>query len=282
MLWADAVGSFLDSLFSPKTRELYRAALEEFAAWYERAFGESPDPTSLADPQVRDYVAYLQVVRRLSPSSIQIRLSALRGLLRGLGRTLRVRGPRMQRSPVRVISALELERLFAVAEGDGWMNKRDTAILALMAKAGLRVGEVVALELGDIELGARSGWVTVRMGKGNKTRRVPLSSGVCRALRAYLAVRPASGASVLFLSRSGNPLSARDVRRLVTRLAGRAGIEGRVTPHVLRHTFATRVLEMGADLATVAAILGHESVATTSRYLHPSEARLVEAVERLA
>jgi integrase/recombinase XerC len=188
----------------------------------------------------------------------------------------------MQRSPVRVISALELERLFAVAEGDGWMNKRDTAILALMAKAGLRVGEVVALELGDIELGARSGWVTVRMGKGNKTRRVPLSSGVCRALRAYLAVRPASGASVLFLSRSGNPLSARDVRRLVTRLAGRAGIEGRVTPHVLRHTFATRVLEMGADLATVAAILGHESVATTSRYLHPSEARLVEAVERLA
>jgi integrase/recombinase XerC len=282
MLWTDAVGSFLDSLFSPKTRELYRAALEEFAAWYERAFGQPPDPTRLTDPEVRDYVVYLQAVRRLSPSSIHIRLAALRGLLRSLGRSLWVRGPRMQRPPVRVVSVLELERLFAAAEGDGWMNKRDTAILALMAKAGLRVGEVVALELGDIELGAKSGWVTVRMGKGNKTRRVPLSSGVCRALRAYLAVRPVSGASVLFLSRSGNPLSARDVRRVVVRLARRAGIEGRVTPHVLRHTFATRVLEMGADLATVAAILGHESIATTSRYLHPSEARLVEAVERLA
>jgi integrase/recombinase XerC len=282
MLWTDAVGSFLDSLFSPKTRELYRAALEEFAAWYERAFGQPPDPTRLTDPEVRDYVVYLQAVRRLSPSSIHIRLAALRGLLRSLGRSLWVRGPRMQRPPVRVVSVLELERLFAAAEGDGWMNKRDTAILALMAKAGLRVGEVVALELGDIELGAKSGWVTVRMGKGNKTRRVPLSSGVCRALRAYLAVRPVSGASVLFLSRSGNPLSARDVRRVVARLARRAGIEGRVTPHVLRHTFATRVLEMGADLATVAAILGHESIATTSRYLHPSEARLVEAVERLA
>jgi site-specific recombinase XerD len=282
MLWTDAVGSFLDSLFSPKTRELYRAALEEFAAWYERAFGQPPDPTRLTDPEVRDYVVYLQAVRRLSPSSIHIRLAALRGLLRSLGRSLWVRGPRMQRPPVRVVSVLELERLFAAAEGDGWMNKRDTAILALMAKAGLRVGEVVALELGDIELGAKSGWVTVRMGKGNKTRRVPLSSGVCRALRAYLAVRPASGTSVLFLSRSGNPLSARDVRRVVVRLARRAGIEGRVTPHVLRHTFATRVLEMGADLATVAAILGHESIATTSRYLHPSEARLVEAVERLA
>jgi site-specific recombinase XerD len=282
MLWADAVGSFLDSLFSPKTQELYRAALEEFAAWYERAFGESPDPTLLADSRVRDYVAYLQVVRRLSPSSIQIRLSALRGLLRGLGRTLRVRGPRMQRPPVRVVSALDLERLFAVAEGDDWMSKRNTAILALMAKAGLRVGEVVALELGDVELGARSGWVTVRMGKGNKTRRVPLNSGVCRALRAYLAVRPAFSTPVLFPSRSGLPLSTRDVRHLVTRLARRARVEGRVTPHVLRHTFATRALEKGADVATVAAILGHESIATTSRYLHPSEARLVEAVERLA
>jgi site-specific recombinase XerD len=282
MLWADAVRGFLDSLFSPKTQELYRAALEDFAVWYERAFGKPPDPTLLVDMEVRDYVAYLQAVRRLSPSSIQIRLSALRGLLRCLGRTLRVRGPRMQRPPVRVVSARDLGQLFAVAEGDGWMNKRDTAILALMAKAGLRVGEVVALELGDIELGARSGWVTVRMGKGNKTRRVPLSSGVCRALWAYLAVRPASGTSVLFLSRSGNPLSTRDVRRLVTRLARRAGIEGRVTPHVLRHTFATQALEKGVDVATVAAILGHESIATTSRYLHPSEARLVEAVERLA
>jgi site-specific recombinase XerD len=280
MLWADAVRDFLDSLFSPKTQELYRAALEEFAAWYKRAFGEPPDPMLLTDREVRDYVAYLRAVRRLSPSSIQIRLSALRGLLRGLGRALRVRGPRMQKPPVRVLSALELERLFAAAEGEGWMNKRNTAILALMAKAGLRVGEVVALELGDIRLGAQSGWATV-MGKGNKTRRVPLSSGVCQALRAYLAVRPASGVPVLFLSRTGARLSARDVRRMVTKLARRARIEGRVTPHVLRHTFATQALERGADVATVAAILGHESIATTSRYLHPSEARMVEAVERL-
>jgi len=280
MLWADAVSDFLDSLFSPRTQELYRAALEEFAVWYERAFGEPPDPELLADSHVRDYVTYLRAVRRLSPSSVQVRLSALRGLLRGLGRTLRVRGPRMQRPPVRVVSASDLERLFAVAEGGGWMSRRNTAILALMAKAGLRVGEVVALELGDVEIGAQSGWVTVRMGKGDKTRRVPLSSAVCQALRAYLAVRPFD-TPVLFVSKAGLPLSRRDVHRMVTGLARRARIGVRVTPHVLRHTFATQVLEKGADLATVAAILGHESIATTSRYLHPSEARLVEAVERL-
>jgi site-specific recombinase XerD len=281
MLWADAVRDFLDSLFSPKTRELYRAALEEFVAWYEQAFGKPPDPMLLADSQVRDYVVYLQVVKRLSPSSIHIRLSALRGLLKRLGRTLWVRGPRMQRPPVRVLSVLELERLFAVAEGDDWMSKRNAAILALMARAGLRVGEVVRLERGDIELGARFGWAVVT-GKGNKTRRVPLSGLVCRALSVYLAVRPAFGTPVLFVSRSGLPLSARDVRRVVTRLAKRAGIDKKVTPHALRHTFATHALEKGADVATVAVILGHESIATTSRYLHPSEARLVEAVERLA
>jgi site-specific recombinase XerD len=280
-LWADAVGGFLRFPFSSKTRELYRAALEEFAVWYELAFGQPPDPTRLTDLEVCDYFVYLQAVRRLSPSSIHIRLAALRGLLRGLGRSLWVRGPRMQKPPVRVLTASESERLFAAAEGERWIDKRNVAILALMAKAGMRVGEVVALELTDIELGARSGWAVVRSGKGNKMRRVPLNRDVRLALRVYLAVRPASGAPVLFVSWTGAPLYARDVHRMVVRLAKRARIEGRVTPHVLRHTFATRILEKGADVATVAAILGHENVAATLRYLHPSEARLVEAVERL-
>ena len=185
----------------------------------------------------------------------------------------------MQKPPVRALSARELGRLFAAAEGEDWIDKRNVALLALMAKAGLRVGEVVALELADIELNARSGWATVRMGKGNKTRRVPLNSDVRQALQAYLAVRPDVPAKALFFSRTGTPLSARDVQRLVAELARRAGIPGRVTPHTLRHTFATRALEKGADVAAVAAILGHESIATTSRYLHPSEARLAEVVE---
>jgi integrase/recombinase XerD len=279
MSWADAMKNFLDSLSSPRTQERYRAALEEFAAWYERTFGEKPDPALLTDLEVRDYVAHLQAVRKLSPSSIHLRLSALRGLLKSLGRTLRVRGPRMQKPPVRALSARELGRLFAAAEGEDWIDKRNVAILALMAKAGLRVGEVVALELADIELNARSGWATVRMGKGNKTRRVPLNSDVRQALQAYLAVRPAFSTPFLFVSRTGSPLSARDVQRLVAALARKARIEGKVTPHTLRHTFATRLLERGADVAAVAALLGHESIATTSRYLHPSEPRLAEAVE---
>jgi integrase/recombinase XerC len=270
--------SFLAPL-SPRTRDRYRAALSEFAAWYRQTFQDDPDPALLTDLEVRDYIAHLQAVRKLSPSSIHLRLSALRGLLKSLGRSLRVRGPRMQKPPVRALSARELGRLFSAAEGEDWIDKRNTAILALMAKAGLRVGEVVALELGDIELNARSGWAIIWMGKGNKTRRVPLNSDVRQALQAYLAVRPDAPAKALFVSRTGTPLSVRDVQRLVAELARKARIEGKVTPHILRHTFATRLLERGADVAAVAALLGHESIATTSRYLHPSEARLVEAVE---
>jgi integrase/recombinase XerC len=277
--WESAVQSFLTALSSPRTQDRYQAALSEFAAWYRQTFRDDPDPALLTDLEVRDYVAYLQAVRKLSPSSIHLRLSALRGLLKSLGRTLRVRGPRMQKPPVRALSARELGRLFAAAEGEDWIDKHNTAILALMAKAGLRVGEVVALELADIELNARSGWATVQMGKGNKTRRVPLNSDTRQALQAYLAVRPDVPAKALFVSRTGTPLSVRDVQRLVADLARRARIDGKVTPHMLRHTFATRLIERGADVAAVAALLGHESIATTSRYLHPSEARLAEAVE---
>lgn len=279
MAWTEAAEAFLSGLHSPRTQERYRAALEEFAAWYERTFGEKPDPALLTDLEVRDYIAHLQTVRMLSPSSIHLRLSALRGLLKSLGRSLRVRGPRMQKPPVRALSARELGRLFAAAEGEDWIDKRNVAILALMAKAGLRVGEVIVLEMGDIELNARSGWAHVRRGKGNKARRVPLNSDVRQALRDYLAVRPDAPTKALFVSRAGGPMTARDVQRLVAELGRRARLDVRVTPHVLRHTFATRALEKGVDVATLAAILGHESIATTSRYLHPSEARMAEAVE---
>jgi len=279
MSWAEAVEAFLSGLHSPRTQDRYRAALAEFASWYRQTFYDDPDPALLTDLEVRDYVAHLQAVRKLSPSSIHLRLSAIRGLLKSLGRTLRVKGPRMQRAPVRVLSARELGRLFAAAEGEGWIDKRNIALLALMAKAGLRVGEVVALEAEDIRLSERSGWAIIRSGKGNKRREVPLNAEVRAALRAYLEARPPFPAERLFVSRTGAPLSARDVQRLVAALAQKARIEGKVTPHTLRHTFATRAVEKGVDLAALSALLGHESLATTSRYLHPSRERLAEAVE---
>lgn len=116
----------------------------------------------------------------------------------------------------------------------------------------------------------------VRGGKGNKTRQVPLNSDARQALKAWLSERPSAGAEV-FLSHTGHALSERDVQRMVAEYARVAGVDA--TPHTLRHTFATRAIEKGADVATLAAILGHARLETTGRYLHPTAERMQEAVE---
>ncbi|GIV65469.1 MAG: tyrosine recombinase XerD [Bellilinea sp.] len=264
---------YLSTLTSPRTAERYQAALEEFATWYAQTIGQPPDWKLLTAVEVKDYLAYLQTVRRLSPASVNLRLAAIRSLLRHLGRTLKVRGPKQVTPPVQALSARELGRLFAAAEG----SKRDTAILNLLARAGLRVGEVVRLRLEDVEMNGRSGWLTVKGGKGNKTRRVPLNGEARQALKAWLDERPQAAEGWLFLSRTGKPLSERDVQRMVAEYARIAGVEA--TPHTLRHTFATRAIEKGVDVATLAAILGHSRLETTGRYLHPTAERIQEAVE---
>ncbi len=258
------------------TRQTYERALRTFTTWYQGTFGEPPEWHLITPVEVRDYMAYLQSVKRMSAASVNLHLAAIRAYLRHHGRTIHVRGPRQTKPPVHALSARDLGRLLAAAED----NPRDYAILSLMARAGLRVSEVIALEVSDLDLRERSGWVTIRQGKGNKTRKVPLGLEVRKALHAWLSIRPQSQSPLLFMSRTGGPLTARDVQRRVAEYAHRAKLQN-VTPHTLRHTFATRAVENGVDLATLQAILGHESISTTSRYLHPTEARMAELVENL-
>jgi len=269
----DAMNDFLSTLTSPRTVERYRAALDEFSHWCIQTNGAEPDWSLLTAVEVRDYLAYLQTVKRLSPSSINLRLAAIRSFLRHLGRTLKVRGPKQVTPPVKALSARELGRLLAAAEG----SRRDTALLNLLARAGLRVGEVVRLRLEDVELNGRSGWLLIHNGKGNKNRQVPLNSDARYALKAWLSERPQSATVQVFLSHTGQALAERDVQRMVADYARIAGVEA--TPHTLRHTFATRAMEKGVDMPTLAAVLGHSRLETTSRYLHPTAERVQEAVE---
>lgn len=160
-----------------------------------------------------------------------------------------------------------------IGYGDTWQAKRDVAVLNLLVRVGLRLGDVV--------LSARKGHVVVKSGKGMKERTVPLPREARAALQVYLAVRPEWAGEWLFVSKTGKALSPRDVQRLVEKAARMAGLTRRVTPHVLRHTYATRALRRGVDLATVARLLGHENLSTTARYLHPDEARVAEMVEEL-
>ena len=157
---------------------------------------------------------------------------------------------------------------------------RDRAILELMYGSGLRVSEVAGVTVDRVDLDR--GRVTV-VGKGDKEREVPLGDPARQAVVAWLTVRsvlaPGEG-DELFINRRGRPIGPRDIRRLVGRY-GRAALSGRrVTPHTLRHSFATHLLEGGADIRAVQEMLGHASVATTQRYTHVSRSRLFEAYEQ--
>jgi len=158
---------------------------------------------------------------------------------------------------------------------------RDRAILELLYGSGLRVSEVTALRPEDLDLGGAR--VLVR-GKGSKERRVPVSDFAVTAVRAWLTQgRPelgAEGAGPVFLNRKRKPMTARDVRAMVDGYAGGLLPGRRIGPHTLRHSFATHLLEGGADIRAVQELLGHSSVATTQRYTHVSRARLFEAHER--
>lgn len=162
--------------------------------------------------------------------------------------------------------------------------RRDEAILNLFLYTGLRVSEAAALTTDDVEINDRSGKVIVCSRKGRKHRELPLHKEVRKALKAYLEMRTDDGRGgpgdcPLFLGQRG-PLGVRGIQMRLAALGEAAGVE--VTPHVLRHTFSMRLLrEVGTDLVTVSALLGHESVATTAIYTQPSEDDLTEAVEGL-
>jgi integrase/recombinase XerC len=281
MNWNKAVDAYLRSLSSGTARQ-YGAALGEFARWYLKRYREEPDPALLTREEAREYRTYLDG-RNLRASTVNVRLSAIKGLVRSCGRTIEVESVRRVEQPVEPLNARELGRLLAVVEGDGWMERRNAALIGIMVRAGLRVSEAVALNVEDTEINERSGWVLVRRGKGRKERRIPLSLEARKELAVYLEVRPgAKDTGALFLSKSHRRLQSRAVQRMVAGAAHRAGVsDKRVTPHVLRHSFATRFLRKGGDLATLRDLLGHRSLETTSRYLHPDAARVQEMVEEL-
>jgi integrase/recombinase XerC len=158
---------------------------------------------------------------------------------------------------------------------------RDRAVLELLYGCGLRVGEVAGLTVDRVDLDR--GRVLV-LGKGNKEREVPMSDYAVGAIEHYLSVgRPAHASDAdgpLFFNRRRNPFSERDIRAMLDRYAARMLPGRRVTPHTLRHSYATHLLEGGADIRAVQELLGHASVATTQRYTHVSRSRLFEAYER--
>jgi integrase/recombinase XerC len=275
----------------------YVQDMRDFARWFEGTNGVELSPERLTSQDVREYRQHLLAVRRAKPALVNRRIAAIRAYVRwgrreGLiqGNPLegvrpvreQERGPRWLTRQERNALVRELELMVQGARTAHWRLQaiRDRAVVFLMLHAGLRVGELVSLEVGDIELGERRGEVRVRHGKGGKERTVPLNAEVRRALREWLEVRPKVESPYLFVGKGGERLRDSGVQRRVAEIGRRAGVE--LTPHVLRHTFARMLVEAGVGLERVAALLGHESLDTTKVYLTPSMADLQEAVERVS
>ncbi len=194
-------------------------------------------------------------------------------------------GPAAGRKLPRVLTQLEIERLLSAPPTDGPLGIRDRAMLELLYATGMRISELVTLRLRDLDVEDRL--IRVR-GKGSKERIVPFGAAAREALSAYLgAARPelaavanGGGEGRVFLSRRGRALSRKGAWEVVRRNVRAAGIQKRVTPHTLRHTFATHLLQGGADIAAVQEMLGHADISTTQIYTHLDRTYLTEVHRR--
>lgn len=237
----------------------------------------------LRQVQESHLIVYLGRLRRLevAPATLMRKLSAIRSFYRFLAReeiisadpTMNLPAPRLVRHLPSVLPIEEVERLLAQPDVSTPRGLRDRAMLELLYATGLRVSELVGLKRGEVNL--EMGLVRC-VGKGSKERIVPVGRPALEALSQYLRARE-DASSALFLGNRGRPLSRVSCWRMIGRYARQAGIRTAISPHTLRHSFATHMLDGGADLRTIQELLGHASVATTQIYTHVSVDRLREA-----
>jgi len=282
----DSLAAFLRHLSlekdaSPHTLRSYRTDLREFVQY---AGGGDPS-TWLRDidtRSIRGYLAHLHA-RSLDATTIARKLAAVRSWFRFLVRrgvlernvAREVRGPR---PPKKLVSFLPIDEAMALMDAktpDAGARVRDAAVLELLYATGLRVSELSGLDLDDLDRSQQ----TVRvLGKGRKERIVPYGSRAASALSAYLTGR-GTGAGPLFANRRGGRLTVRSLHTIVRRSAAATGITRRVSPHTLRHTFATHLLDAGADLRVIQELLGHSRLSTTQRYTHVGADQLMRVYD---
>jgi site-specific recombinase XerD len=273
---------------SANTVKAYIHDVGAFASWFRQTTGDDFS-LGIVDPrEITDYRGHL-LQRGSSPATVNRRLVSLRryflwakkqGMINDSPFEMleRVRVKEQKDVAPRWLTRKEqLALLRAVRQGE---NERDLAIIQMMLSAGLRISEVANLNLLDIELNDRSGWVYVRTGKGMKPRSIPLSVHIRKALQVYLTVRPDENEDNLFLGQRG-PLSEWGIHAIVKKYAYQARLED-VTAHTLRHSFAKNLVDVGTPLDQVAILLGHESLDTTRIYTQPSGRDLERAVQRAA
>ncbi len=280
---------FLDFLDSEKnasehTLKNYAVDLREFT----KALG-SKDAAEVTYLDVRTFLAHLKS-RNYSKSSIARKLACIRSFFKFLVRenilktnpALGISTPKREKRLPKFLDPSEVASLLEAPAKETWEGKRDRAILETLYSSGLRVSELVGLNYDDVDF--FSGLLRVR-GKGKKERIVPIGEIAARAIQDYLAHKlPRSGDGTankkpLYLNRSGGRLTDRSVRRMMIKYVRHIALKKEVSPHTLRHSFATHMLDRGADLRSVQELLGHENLSTTQIYTHVTTKRLKEAYD---
>jgi integrase/recombinase XerC len=286
----NAIAAFLRYLkdernASPHTVRAYSADLRDFTVYLEGLGGPKPDPKAIDHLTLRAYLAQLHDCG-LSKTSASRRLAALRSFFRFLCRegvltTSPARpllSPRVERRIPSRLEEADAARLVEVP-GEKPLALRDRAIFELLYATGLRCSELVGLDISDLDQANRMVRV---LGKGSKERVVPYGQAARDAVARYLSARLAhtAGSESLFVNSRGGRLTDRSVRRLVARRVRQVALEQRVSPHTLRHAFATHLLERGADLRAIQELLGHARLSTTQRYTHLNVRQILESYRK--
>jgi integrase/recombinase XerD len=280
----------LERGLSRNTLNAYRTDLLQYGEFLERA---GADALTARSTDVSEFLAELATGNGRPPctaSTIHRKAACLRSFYKHLRReelidedpTAALSAPRRAKKLPQVLNYAEVQRLLAAPRGDGPSVLRDRALLELMYACGLRASETIGLEVSDLDL--RRGFLRAR-GKGQKERIVPFGRQAIAALNAYLrSGRPRlvghRRESKLFVNFRGGPLTRQGLYKIVQRHARAAGLSGRMSPHTLRHSFATHLLAGGCDLRAVQEMLGHADISTTQMYTHLSGEQLKEVYFR--
>jgi integrase/recombinase XerC len=294
------IQSYIDALsaekgFSPNTCRAYRNDLEQFLAYLRRPDSrllksrEKIDVRDVDGMCIRSYLAFLH--KKSQKSTIARKLSALRSFFRFLVKrgaidtnpAEAVLTPKRGRAVPRYLPVDEVFRLLDGVKGESVLALRNRAILETLYSTGVRVAELAGMDVGDVDFDR--GFVRV-IGKGNKERSAPVGEKALGRIRAYMEKRGnAVGSTInrgepLFLNSRGGRLTTRSIARLLEKVVRQLGLLRPISPHGLRHTFATHMLDAGADLRVVQELLGHASLTTTQRYTHVSIDRLMEVYDK--
>ena len=275
---------------SQLTIKSYREDLTALNDYLTESYGHAPAPAEITALDLRGYVAALHEAG-YAKTSVARRLASLRSFYRFAQReglasanpAKPLRNPRPDRKLPHFLSTDEIGRLLQAPAEDDPAGLRDRAILETTYSAGLRVSELVGVNDGDLDL--EQGLVRIR-GKGRRERLSPLGSYAVEAIQRCRAVRKLSPresqgpAAPVFVNKAGRRLTTRSVARMLEKYLRLTGLDTRTTPHTLRHSFATHLLDRGADIRSVQELLGHKSLVTTQIYTHISTTGLREAYER--